>query len=255
MITALLVDDEKHNIVMLQALLKENCPEISVIDTANDADTAFEKINSLNPQLVFLDIKMPNKSGFDLLRMFPEINFEVIFVSAYNEYAITAFDFNALGYILKPIDFSSLQKTVYKATSIIYAKRSVNNNEISQFIKTLEDKGDKINKISVHHNDKVVFFNVNDFIYIEAKDGFCELNLVDKSRYTSSKDLKKFENLLNNIGSFIRISHSVIVNVDHIKSYTKGDVCSIMISTGEQFEVSRRKKTEIVSLLKTKIFL
>ena len=250
MITALIIDDEKHNIIMLQSLLKENCPDINVLGTAYNVDSAFEKINLLKPQLIFLDIKMPNKSGFDLLRLFPEINFEVIFVSAYNEYAITAFEFNALGYILKPIDYVALQKTVKNATSIIYARRSVNNIEISQFVKTLEDKGDKINKISVHHNDKVVFLNVHDLVFIESSAELCKLNLADKSRFTSSKELKKFENLLNEIGSFIRINHSVIINTNFIKSYTKGDICCITVSTGEVFEVSRRKKSEILSVLK-----
>lgn len=254
MVTALLVDDEKHNIVMLHALLKENCPEIKVLDFANNADSAFEKINTLKPQLVFLDIKMPHKSGFDLLRMFTEINFEVIFVSAFNEYAITAFEFNALGYILKPIDYASLQKTVKKATSIIKAFSSV-NNEISQFVKTLENTGDRINKISVHHNDKVVFINIKDFVFIEGKTDFCEITLVDGSRYTSTKELKKFENLLQELGSFVRINKSIIVNVDCIKSYTKGDICSLITNAGKVFEVSRRKKTDVITLLKAKIIL
>lgn len=255
MVTAIIVDDETHNTIILQALLKENCPEINVIDVENNADTAFEKINTLKPQLVFLDIKMPNKSGFDLLRMFPEINFEVIFVSAYNEYAITAFEFNALGYILKPIDYTILQKTVKNATSIIYARRSINNNEISQFVKTLEDTGDKINKISVHHNDKVILINIKDFVFIEGKTDFCEITLIDGSSYTSTKELKKFENLLQELGSFVRINKSIIVNVDHIESYTKGDICEITFNAGQIFEVSRRKKTDIISLLKVRIIL
>ncbi len=255
MVSALIVDDEKHNVVMLQSLLKENCPDITILDTANNAETAYEKINDLKPQLVFMDIKMPGKSGFDLLRMFSEINFEVIFVSAYNEYAITAFEFNALGYILKPIDYMALQKTVSKAISIINARQTVSNHEMAQFIKTLEDKGDRINKISVHHNDKVVLLNVRDFVYIEGKTDFCEINLTDTSHYTSSKELKKFENLLNEIGSFIRINKSIIVNTDYIKSYTKGDICEITVSTGQVFEVSRRKKTDIISLLKARLVL
>jgi two-component system LytT family response regulator len=255
MVSALIVDDEKHNVVMLQSLLKENCPDITILDTAHNADTAYEKINSLKPQLVFLDIKMTGKSGFDLLRQFSGINFEVIFVSAYNEYAITAFEFNALGYILKPIDYVALQKTVNKAISIINARDTINNHEIAQFIKTLEDKGDRINKILVHHNDKVVLLNVRDFVYIEGKTDYCEINLNDKSHYTSSKELKKFEDLLNEIGSFIRINKSIIVNTDYIKSYTKGEICEITVSTGQVFEVSRRKKTDIISLLKARLVL
>ncbi len=254
MVTALIIDDEKHNVVMLQSLLKENCPEISILGSSNNVDDAYEKINALKPDLIFLDIKMPVKSGFDLLRLFPEITFEVIFVSAYNEYAITAFEFNALGYILKPIDYSVLQKTVTKTISIIHARNSI-NNEVTQFVKTLEDKGDKINKVSVHHNGKVVLINVPDFVFIEANVDFCEIFLIDKSSYSSSKTLKQFENLLNEIGSFIRINKSIIVNTDHILSYTKGDICAITVKTGQTFEVSRRKKTDIITLLKERTVL
>ncbi len=255
MVTALIVDDERHNVVMLKALLKENCSEINILDIAYNADSAYEKIITLKPQLLFLDIKMPHKSGFDLLRMFTEINFEVIFVSAFNEYAITAFEFNALGYILKPIDFSALQKTVTKAVSIITSSNTMQNNDIIQFVKTLEDKGDKVNKISVHHNDSVVFLNVDDFVYIEGKTDFCEIHLTDNSVYTSTKELKRFENLLLEIGSFIRINKSIIINANYIKSYTKGDVCEIKVFTGQIFEVSRRKKTEVISSLKDKVII
>ncbi len=254
MVNALIVDDEKHNVIMLQSLLKENCPEINVIGFSYNVDEAFEKINSLKPKLVFLDIKMPGKSGFDLLRLFDEITFEVIFVSAYNEYAITAFEFNALGYILKPIDYMALQKTVKRTISIIEGSHAV-NSEMTQFVKTLEDKGDKINKVSVHQNDKVILIDVPGFVYIKANVDFSEINLTNKSIYHSNKTLKQFEDLLNGIGSFIRINKSIIVNTDHILSYTKGDICEITVKTGQTFEVSRRKKTEIISILKERSIL
>jgi two-component system LytT family response regulator len=107
-VSALIIDDEEHNRNVLHTLLEKYCPLIKIVGEAFDVDDAYEKINKLKPQLIFLDIKMPNKSGFDLLRLFDNINFEVVFVSAFNEYAITAFDFNALGYILKPIDYVKL---------------------------------------------------------------------------------------------------------------------------------------------------
>ena len=251
MITALIVDDEQHNVNVLHALLKTYCPEINVVSMANSADMAFEEINKHNPQLVFLDIKMPHKSGFDLLRMFPEIDFEVIFVSAYNEYAIKAFDFHALGYILKPIDFTNLQKSVKRAEKLINNKYR-NDGDISNFMKSLADKGDFIDKISVHHNDKVIFVNVDEIVFIEAQSDYCDLNLKNGGYYTSSKDLKKFEELLSKNGNFIRINKSIIINIDFIKSYSKGEICEITVSTNQIFEVSRRKKTEILALLKTK---
>lgn len=254
MVNAIIIDDERHNIFMLQSLLKENCPDIHIISTSSNVDDAYEKITSLKPDLIFLDIKMRGKSGFDLLRLFTEITFEVIFVSSYNDYAITAFEFNALGYILKPIDYLALQKTVNKTISIIKARQTVNNPEMTEFIKALGDTGEKINKVSAHHNGKVYMLNVADFVYIESKTDYCEINLIDSKRFTTSKGLKQFESLLSEIGSFIRINKSIIVNTNYIVSYTKGETCEITLKTGQVFEVSRRKKTSIISSFREKLF-
>lgn len=248
MITSLIVDDELHNRNVLQTLLSKYCPEIKVLGEADNAAEAFFKIIEQKPQLVFLDIKMPGKSGFDLLKLFKEIDFEVIFVSAFDEYAIKAFEFNALDYILKPIDYVKLERAVNKAITKI--KGNGKDNTILHFVKTLADKDDLINKFSIHHNGKVVFINVNDVEFIEAKTDFCELYLKDSSRYTSSKDLKLFEDVLSEAGNFIRISRSVIINTNYLKGYTKGEVCIIELTSGNHFEVSRRKKTEIISKLK-----
>jgi two-component system, LytTR family, response regulator len=249
MITAIIIDDEAHNRNVLKALLQKHCPEIKVIDETDNAAEAFFKIVEQKPQLLFLDIRMPGKSGFDLLKLFKTIDFEVIFVSAFDEYAIKAFEFNALDYILKPIDYVKLTKAVNKAVAKIEAQDR--DDTVLHFVKTLADKDDLINKFSVHHNGKVIFVNVNDVEFIEAKTDFCELHLKDGSKYTSSKDLKLFEDVLSEAGNFIRISRSVIVNTTYLKGYTKGEVCIIELQSGHHFEVSRRKKTEIISRLKS----
>ncbi len=246
-VSALIIDDEEHNRNVLHTLLEKYCPLINIVGEAFDVDDAYEKINKLKPQLIFLDIKMPNKNGFDLLRLFDNINFEVIFVSAFNEYAITAFDFNALGYILKPIDYVKLIGVVDRAISKI-ATNSGNN--IGHFIKTLEGKNNFVNKITLHHKEKVVFVNISDIVSIESNDGICELKLMDNSAYFSSKDLKLFEGMLNSAGNFIRVNKSVIINLNYIKSYNKGDVCILEMSNGLFHEVSRRKKTEVLNKIK-----
>src|ERR1700758_3090542 len=136
MITALLVDDELHNIIMLQSLLKENCPQVRILDAASSADEAYAKINVLKPHLVFLDIMMPTQSGFDLLRRFEKIDFEVVFVSAFNEFAIYAFDFNAIDYILKPIDYTKLIRSVEKASQRIIKRATA--DDLVLFVKTID---------------------------------------------------------------------------------------------------------------------
>lgn len=247
-VTAIIIDDEEHNRNVLNKLVKMHCSQVNIIAEAANVDAAFEKINELRPQLVFLDIKMPHKSGFDLLRMFDSINFEVIFVSAFNEYALTAFEFNALGYILKPIDYSKLIKVVDKA--ILKINSSPKNNYLGHFIKTIEDKNDLINKISVHHNEKVIFINICDIVSVEGNGNIIELKLVNNTCYYSSKSLKLFEAMLEKVGNFVRINKSVIINTDYIKSYNKGDVFNIELINGSDFEVSRRKKTDVLSKVK-----
>lgn len=249
-ITAIVIDDEEHNRNLLITLLKKHCTSVEVICEACNADEAFEKINAQKPQLAFLDIKMPGKSGFDLLKQFTEIDFEVVFISAFDEYAITAFDFNALGYILKPIDYRKLIKTVDRSISKITNNQLSNN--VLHFTKTISDKNDLINKVSVHYNDKVIFVNISEIVSIDAQGNICELKLSDDKKYYSSKELKLFEAMLENRGTFIRISRGSIINVDFIKSYSKGEVCSIELFNGTIYEVSRRKKAEVLSKIKSK---
>lgn len=248
MISAIIIDDEVHNRAVLRTLLGKYCPTITIIRECENANEAFEKIQELKPQLIFLDIKMPGKSGFDLLKMFSRIDFEVIFVSAFDEYAITAFEFNALGYILKPIDYSKLIITVDKAIFKIASNEK--NNSVFHFIKTLDEKNDFINKISIHNNDKVILLNINYIISVEAIGGACEIKLEDGKIYYSSKELKLFEEILEKAGNFLRINKSVIVNLDYLVSYSKGEICNIELQNNIVYEVSRRKKSDVLSRIK-----
>lgn len=251
MIPALLIDDELHNINMLKALLEDNCPNINVVDVADNADSAFEKIKVHNPQLIFLDIKMPQKTGFDLLRMFTKINFEVIFVSAFNEYAINAFEFTAIDYILKPLDYIKLIKAVEKAEKRIAEK--IHSQNVLHFVKTIDEKNDLLHKITLHHKDNVVLVDINDIVYIEGNGDICNIKTKENKTYTSSKRLNVFEELLQNSGIFLRINKSMLLNILYIKSYSKSEPWIIELTTQQQFEIARRKKMEITALLKTKL--
>lgn len=247
-IKTIIIDDEEHNRNLLSSLLKKHCPSIEICNVAVNADEAFSLINLHKPQLIFLDIRMPGKSGFDLLKQFSEIDFEVIFVSAFDEYAITAFDFNALGYILKPIDYVKLLNVIEKA--IIKINSNYSNQDVLNFAKTISDNSELINKIAVHHNDKVILVNINEIVSVKGGGNICELKLIDNTCYFSSKDLRLFENLLEKVGNFIRISRSVIINVDCVKSYSKGDICTIELANGLNYELPRRKKAEVLNKMK-----
>lgn len=247
MIKAVIVDDEESNVSILKAMLKNHCPAIEVVGQADNADDAFVLINQVKPSIVFLDIKMPQKNGFDLLKMFSKIEFEVIFVTAFDKYALTAFEFNALGCILKPIDVDKLLPIIERVI-----ERIVNNgssNPVLHFVKTLSDSNELINKFSVHHNGHVVFIKITEISSIEANEDSTTLTLFNKNHYYSSKRLAQYEAMLEGMPNFIRISKSVMLNTDYIKGYTKGELFSIEMQNGQYFEVSRRRKAEILKQL------
>ncbi len=246
-ITALLIDDEAHNRNVLRRLLGRHCPDIEVIGEAHSADAAYEAINDKKPALIFLDIKMPAKSGFDLLRMFDAIEFEVIFVSAFDEYAVTAFEFNALAYILKPIDFTKLISAVSKAVAKIRQDKA--ENDIFHFIQTMEEKNNLITRINVHHGNHVILINISDVVSIESIRDSVEIRTVKGERFYSTKGIKLFERLLEQQKTFVRINRGVIINTCHIVGYSKGEVCILVMPGDHCFEVSRRKKSEVLSKL------
>ncbi len=250
LIKTILVDDEVHNINVLQSLLQKYFLQIEIVGVAQSVDEAFEKINALQPRLVFLDIRMPEKSGFDLLKQFTRFDFEIIFVSAFNEYAITAFEFNALGYILKPIDYLKLIQAVEKAIIKIALQQS--NDTFLHFVKTLEASNDLISKVSFHHNGKVIFVNIIDIVFIETNNDTTCITEVQGHKYCSSKDIKLYEDLLIGFKQFIRISRYAIININYIKSYSKGDLCLVELLNGKSFEISRRKKAEVLDKVKSK---
>lgn len=246
----ILVDDEIGNRSVLTNYLEKHCTETEKAGEARSADEAFELINSVKPDLVFLDIKMPDKSGFDLLRMFSEIKFDVIFVSGFDEFAIQAFEYNAIDYILKPIDYQKLISSVKKAKERFELKNKPEQN-ILHLVHSIDEKQELIKKISLHHQGKVYLVDVHDITHIEAIRGYCEISTSEGQKFVSTKTLKDHEDLLANIPFFIRVNKGVIVNVRHIISYSKGDFCFITLKGKTEIEVSRRKKTEIIDKLKS----
>jgi two-component system, LytTR family, response regulator len=244
---AILIDDEYSNRLLLANMLKKHCPEVNVVGDAESADIAFEMINRLQPDLIFLDIKMSEKNGFDLLRLFKEINFEIIFVTGFDEYAIKAFEFNAIDYILKPLDYMKLIDAVKKAESRHY----IHPDNMIRFVHSLEEKTNYIKRVTVHGKDKVHVIDLNDIVYIAADRNYSEILDIKKQRHISAKPLSDYEELLEPLRNFIRVNKSYLINSNHISSYTKGTDCVIRMNGCEkEIEVSRRKKTEILLLLK-----
>ena len=247
-ITAILVDDENKGREVLRNLLQNFFPEIALIGEADNVENAFTLIKFKQPQLVFLDIQMPRRSGFSLLKKFEEIPFEVIFVTSYDQYAITAIKFSALDYLLKPVEVKDLREAIGKAKKIIEVKRK----STMQIINLLHSLNNDVKdlKIAVHVGEKVELLSGSNIIYIEADGSYCAVYTAGGQKYTTAKFLKDFEDYFGEISDFVRIHKGCLINVKHIKNYSKGEPCFIEMVDGNSFEVARRKKHEVLEKLK-----
>jgi two-component system, LytTR family, response regulator len=251
-IRSIIIDDEAANRDVLVSLLSKYCPSVEVIATAESAFEGYELIRETTPELVFLDIRMPVKNGFDLLSMFDNIPFKVIFVTSYDEYAIQAFEFSAVDYILKPIDYTKLIKSVERVESSI--RRNGENSDVIQFIRSIDEKTQLLKNISLHKKDKVLIIDIDNICYIQAIRNYCEVVTFDGQRILSTRTLSDYEQLLEPYENFLRINKGYLINIHFIKSYSKGPVCFISMKNDDQeMEVSRRKKSEILHYLKSSL--
>jgi two-component system, LytTR family, response regulator len=248
-IKTIVVDDEKKSRTILIDILKEIGPEIEVVGEAQGVDEAYRLINELHPQLVFLDIQMPGGNGFTLLSKWREIPFDVIFVTAFDQYALNAIKFSALDYILKPVGKDELMFAVNKAITNIRHRLNMQQQIVALLSNLDPEITDK--RIAVHVHDKVKLINIKLIAYIESDDSYCKIKLVTNDTYTISKLLKDFEEMFIDNRDFVRIHKSCMINIKQIAEYTKGEPCIIEMKDGKQFEVSRRKKQEVLEKIKS----
>jgi two-component system, LytTR family, response regulator len=248
-IKAVLVDDENDSIEVLTYMLNKYAPEIEIVGRANNVEEAFVKIETLQPNLVFLDIQMPEQNGFSLLKKFENISFEVVFITSHNQYAINAIKFNALDYVLKPIDIEELKSTSLKAIEAVRKKNNT-KQQIINLINHIEKQHDNL-KIAVHKGDKVLMISVDQIIAVEAEGRYSNFTMIHNEKHTIAKNLKDIELYLYGNLNFIRISKSIIINVNFIKEYTKYSPYNIELINGNTYEIPRRKRTEILEKIKT----
>ena len=251
-IRVLVVDDEFYNRDLISKLVVRTNPDFEIIGMAEDIDEAFELIETLKPDLIFLDIKMPGGTGFDLLRKFENPLFEVVFITGFDEYALQAFEFNALDYILKPVDTSKLEKTLIKVQDRIINKLTIVDN-LKEITELYHLNSNILAKIPLHHGDKVVLLAIKDILSIQVINGYTEFMDVNSVKYFSSKVLSSFEFIIDKQPAFVKIHKSIYINSNYVKHYTKGLTCQITMSNNTTFEVSRRKKAEILTLIDKKM--
>jgi two-component system LytT family response regulator len=249
LLQTIIIDDEMPNRKGLGNLLQRHCPEVTILGEAASAAEAQVLINALQPNLLFLDIKMPGQSGLDLLRGLAEIPFDVIFVSAFDEYAIQAFEFNTVDYILKPIDYTKLISAVKRAAKRIQQQQTRDN--LVHFVSCMNEREQLMQKIMLHQGDKVHVVDIEDIVYIEATGNYSRIVTRSRQNFSSAKTLSDYEALLTPFPQMLRINKQVLINAAYVAHYTKGQDCFIRIKGEDtEFEVSRRKKTQILNLFR-----
>jgi two-component system LytT family response regulator len=247
MIKALIIDDEQKARNILDHYVKNFIPEITEIKQADSVDAALALLKDYDPGIVFLDVEMPHKNGFDFLIAVKEPSFDVIFTTAYNQYAIQAIRFSALDYLLKPVDPDELKAAVSR-----HAEKKESAQEKKQLFDNLVQNIDKKDirdfRIAVPSNEGVYFFTIDEILRLEADRSYTHIHLVGKRPFIASKTLKHFEEMLDEF-QFIRTHKSHLVNPRHI-TRVSNDNEFVLLTDGSKVEVSRRKKDDVLQQLK-----
>lgn len=250
-INSIIIDDETFNRELIRDFITRLNPAYHIIGEADNVDSAYDLIRRMKPDLVFLDIKMPGGSGFDLLDRFDDKPFEVVFVTGFDEYAIKAFEFNAMDYVLKPIDQSKFRHTLQQVKHR-FDNRLSNVQNLKEILKSFNRKDAIITKIPVHQGNEVVLLDVDSLVSVQSDNGYTVFATNHNERYVSSRKLCDFEFILEGYPYFVHINKGIYINLRFVKSYSKGEVCIIRLTNESSFEVSRRKKTEILAILDRK---
>jgi two-component system, LytTR family, response regulator len=242
-IKTILVDDEANNLAFLKSLLDEHCSNIEIIETTTDPNDGLLMIQELKPQLVFMDIDMPGMTGFELLKKLEPLNFEVIFVTAYNQYALEAFEYNAVGYVTKPIVTEKLIAAVEKAS-----KKIADHKYTEHIFSLLENVQQKNNtdKIALPTMQGLQFVKIEQINYCESNGNYTQFYLTDKSKILVSRQLGEYEKLLPT-DTFVRIHDKHLINLSCIKEYIKGNGGEVILEDGARLTVAARRKEELLS--------
>jgi two-component system LytT family response regulator len=246
MIKALIIDDEQKARNILNHYITNFIPEIVEVRQADSVDAAVAMLKEYDPGIVFLDVEMPHKNGFDFLVNLKDPSFDVIFTTAYNQYAVQAIRFSALDYLLKPVDPDELKAAVQrhreKQESALQKKELYDN-----LVQNIEKREVKDFKIAVPSSEGVYFFMIDDILRLEADRSYTHIHLLNKKPFIASKTLKHFEEMLDEF-KFIRTHKSHLVNSKHITRISN-DNEFVLLSDGSKVEVSRRKKEEVLQQL------
>jgi len=237
-----IIDDEADAVSLLKLQLSRHCPQIGDIYTYTNPVTALENIELLKPDLLFLDIEMPLMNGFEVLQKLLPFSFAVIFITAYNHYAIRAFKFNAVDYLVKPIDTDDLVEAVARAQK----EQVVTESRLNVLQRQMQ--GEPINKIAISSHTGVSFIDLNDIIYVEADSNYSTLVLMNGSRFIVSKTLKDMQGMLEE-SHFLRIHRQYIINLNHVQHLDRTKSNLTMVNKAE-LPVARNQKDKLFEMYK-----
>ncbi len=246
MIRTVLIDDETDSIRVLQKLLETYCPQVEVVGTAEGVETGLPIIQEMRPDLLFLDIEMTRGNAFDLLNQLRPLTFQVIFVTAFDNYAIRAFKYSAVDYLLKPVDIDELVNAISRV-----AERSKQRNIVDQMQLFLDNMGTYSlaqQKMAVPTLDGLIFINLREVVRLEAKSSYTQIKLENGEVVMATRTIKDYEDILPET-LFCRIHNSHIINLQKIEKYHKGRGGYVVLEDGSEIEVAIRRRQEFLRRL------
>lgn len=252
MITAVLIDDDKHLRKGLKALLERYTNDINIVGEAESVKTGFSTIVNLQPQILFLDIHLSDGTGFDILEQLSNSNyknnFHIVFITAHEQYAVKAFKFSALDFLLKPVDPEELQKTILKIKNAVGKTNSFEH--IDLLLENIRKKVDNFKRIALSTSDGIHLFEVSDIIRCEAKVNYTEFFIKNHKPVLISRTLKEYEEILTEHG-FERVHQSHLINLSYLKSYIKSDGGYVIMADNTNIPVAQSKKEKLQELIKS----
>ncbi|WP_299213426.1 LytTR family DNA-binding domain-containing protein [uncultured Dokdonia sp.] len=252
MIKAILIDDDKNLREGMKGLLARFAPSIKIIGEADSVATGIEVIDTLEPQVVFLDIQLTDGTGFDILEKLSErnkvIKTNVVFITAHEQYAIKAFRFSALDFLLKPVDPEELQKVIEKIEAVIEKKNDYSH--IDLLLENIRKNVDNFKRIALSTSDGIHLFDISDIIRCESADNYTMFYIKNTKPILISKTLKEYEELLKE-HNFERIHQSHLINLNYLKSYIKKDGGYVVMTDESRLPISQRKRERLQEILKS----
>jgi two-component system LytT family response regulator len=237
---ALLIDDEIKSLNALQLMLQHYCPQVTILALCDTTDDALEKVKTMQPDLLFLDISMPKKNGFELLEAVGKVDLEVIFVTAHDTYMLKAFKFSAVDYLLKPVLEDELINAVNRAIERIQQKNKTPGIEtFLHNLKIFRHPEEAKLRIATQQGFEVV--SLQDIVFCEAESSYTVFHLLDKKQIVSSKTIKEYEYLLLD-SFFVRVHKSHLINMKHVKKYHRGEGGTVIMTGELEIKVAKRKK-------------